>query len=393
MMHHNTITAACLIAAMGLMTTACGSKDDGQQQMAQGPLPISTITIQPMDIELATEYPATLKGKTDIDVRPQVSGFITSVNVDEGQRVSKGQVLFTLDKVTFQAAVDQAAAAVAQAQSSIAAANVAVGNARVTLDQKKRLLDKGIISQYEYTLAANQLSSAQAQLNQAQAAKSQAEASLAAARKNMSYTVITSPSNGVVGQIPMREGSLVSPSSPQPLTTISDNSQMYAYFSIGEKEILAMTDNGARSLQTAIAQMPEVRFQMSDGTIYGLPGKVATVSGIIDPTTGSASVRALFNNPDGLLHSGNTGKIIVPDMQSAVIVVPQKATFEIQDKKYVFTVGDSSKAVQTPITILPKDNGQSYVVTEGLVAGQQVITEGIGTKVKDGIQVKPIPAK
>lgn len=376
MQHSNlwhATTGACLVAVLSLTLASCGSKQE--QQMQQGPLPVAAITVEPADVELTTEYPATLKGKTDIEIRPQVSGFITRVHVDEGQRVRRGQVLFTLDQVTFQAAVEQA-------QAAVNAANVSVNNARITLDQKKRLLDKGIISQYEYTMAENSLSSARAQLNQANAA-------LASARKNLSYTVVTAPSDGVVGQIPMREGSLASPSSMQPLTTISDNSQVYAYFSIGEKDLLDMTENGSKSLAQAVAAMPAVKLRLSDGTEYALEGKVATVSGVIDPTTGSASVRALFSNPSGMLRSGNTGMILVPDVQTAALAVPQKATFEIQDKKYVFVVGDSSRAVQTPITILPKDNGQIYVVTSGLEAGQQIITEGIGTKVKDGVQVAP----
>ena len=259
---------------------------------------IATVTLAPQNVDLQSTYPATIKGKTDIDIRPQVTGFITKVHVDEGQRVRKGQALFTLDQVQFQAAVDQARATLNSAQT-------AVNTAKMTADSKKTLLDKNIISQYEYQLAENSLQQANAQLATAKAA-------LVNAQKNLAYTVVTSPSDGVVGQIPNREGSLASPSSAQPLTTVSDNSQVYAYFSLTEKDLLALSGNGKGSLDAAIKSMPAVRLKLSDGTIFPIEGKVATVSGVIDNNTGSSSVRALFSNPDGVLRSGATGQIIIP---------------------------------------------------------------------------------
>ncbi len=351
-----------------------------QQQQMQAPAPeIATITLTPQSADLQSTFPATIKGKTDIDIRPQVTGFITKVNVDEGQRVHKGQVLFTLDQVTFQAAVDQAKAAVNNAQT-------AVNTAKMTADNKKKLFDKNIISEYEYQLSQNSLAQAQAQLANAKAA-------LASAQKNLAYTVVTAPSDGVVGTIPNREGSLASPSSAQPLTTVSDNSQVYAYFSLTENDLLNLVGEGERTMDAAIKAMPEVQLRMSDGSIYPYTGKVATVSGVIDNATGASSVRALFNNPNGVLRSGATGQVILPDNKEAVIVIPQKATFELQDRRFVYVVNDSNKVVSTPITVEANNDGKNFVVNTGLQSGQRIAIEGVGTKLQDGMTINPVAPK
>jgi membrane fusion protein (multidrug efflux system) len=306
-----------------------------------------------------------------------VSGYITKVHVDEGQHVKKGQVLFTIDQVQFQAAVDQATAAVNSART-------AVSTAKLTEENKRHLYEKNIISEFDWQIAANQLNQAKAQL-------SQAEAALTTARKNLAYTVVTAPCDGVVGSIPNREGSLASPSG-QALTTVSDNTEVYAYFSLTEKDILKLTNGGAISLNDGIKNMPAVQLQLADGTMYAEAGKVATVSGVIDNTTGSASVRALFSNPNGMLRSGNTGSIVIPVVSENVITIPQKATFELQDLRYVYTVNDSNMTVSTPIKVLSQNDGQNFVVTEGLKAGDRVVVEGVGTKVREGIQIQPVDA-
>lgn len=371
-----TLKAAGIAATTAtlLIVSSCGKKQDAGQMQQQAP-EIAVLTVSEGSSELNNNYPATIKGKTDIAIRPQVTGFITKVHVDEGQQVRKGQVLFTLDQVQFQAAVDQAAASVAVAQT-------AVSTAKMTADNKKALLDKNIISEYEYQMADNQYQQALAQLKQAQAA-------LVTARKNLAYTTVTAPSDGVVGSIPNREGSLASPSSAEPLTTISNNSQVYAYFSLTEKDILHLVGNGERTLNNAIAQMPAVQLRLADGSIYPLEGKVATVSGVLDSSTGSANVRALFDNPTGVLRSGATGSIIMPQNNENVILVPQKATFELQDRRYVYVVNDSNKTVSTPITVLDLNDGVNYVVTSGLKSGDRIVTEGVGTSIKEGMVIKP----
>lgn len=380
-MKFSVFSPANLLVCTGALAvlTACGGGDKQAQQaamMAQQAPAIEVMTLSTGNSENQTVYPATLRGKTDIDIRPQVTGFITKVHVDEGQHVSKGQVLFTLDQVQFRAAVDQAQAAVNAAQTQ-------VNNAKLTAETNHRLFEKNIISQYDVQTADNALRTAQASLAQAQAA-------LVNAKKNLAYTVVTAPSSGVVGSIPNREGSLASPSSAQPLTTVSDNSSVYAYFSLTEKDILDMTDNGNRSLQKAIAAMPSVKLQLADGNLYGPEGKVATASGVIDQTTGAVSVRALFPNPSGMLQSGASGNVIIPRNQQDVIVIPQKATYELQDRKFVYVLADSNKVVSTPVEVVANVDGTTYVVTSGLTPGQKIAVEGVGTKLQDGMKIQPV---
>lgn len=373
--------AACAGLSVALIgMAACSGKGGGMADLLnQGGAPeLGVMTVEETTTELDHSYPATIKGKVDVDVRPLVSGFVTKVLVDEGQYVKAGQTLFTLDQVTFQAAVEQAQAGVNSAQT-------AVSSAQLTADNKKLLFDKNIISEYEYQLAMNQLATAKSQLANAQAA-------LTSARKNLAYTVVTAPVSGYVGSIPNREGTLASPSMQQPLTTISDNSEVYAYFSLTEKDILEMTE-GKGTLQQAINSMPEVRLELADGSIYPLPGKVMTISGVIDKTTGATSVRARFANPDGLLRSGSTGQVLVPNRMENVILIPQSATYELQDRRFVYVLNDSNKTVPTAITVNPLSDGQNFVVTEGLTPGQTVVVEGVGTKVQPDMEIKPVNRK
>lgn len=366
-----------LCLTLGIFMSSCGGGENAAQQQMVPQL--ATIDVAVSNAENQKEYPAVLEGKTDIAIRPQISGFITKVHVDEGQKVSKGQVLFTIDQVQYQAAVENAKAAVVTAET-------AVSTAQMTADTKAQLYTKNIISAYDNQLAQNNLATAKAALAQAKAALTQAT-------KNLSYTVVTAPSAGVVGSIPNREGSLASPSSVEPLTTVSDNSKVYAYFSLTEKDLLEMTDNGTRSLSEAIKSMPMVDLKLANGTIYPIKGEVATVAGVINTATGAASVRALFDNPSGMLRSGNTGSIVVPVKNENVIIIPQRATFEIQDKKFVFVVDENNTLVSRAITILPQNDGQNFVVLSGLAAGEKIVVEGVGTQsVREGVQIQPIDA-
>lgn len=358
----------------GTVITTLYSCSGNQQQQAAAPQ-IATMTVAYGSSDLESSYPATIKGRTDIDIRPQVTGFVTKVHVDEGQRVRKGQVLFTIDQVQFQAAVESAEAAVKVAES-------AVSTAQLTADNKKMLYGKNIISEYEWQMSENALAQAKAQLAQAQA-------SLTNAKKNLAYTVVTAPCDGVVGSIPNREGSLASPSSAQPLTTVSDNSEVYAYFSLNEKDLLEMTDNGTVSLEEKIKTMPEVKLRLADGSVYPESGKVATVSGVIDNTTGAANVRVLFPNRNGMLRSGSTGSILIPHKADSVIIIPQKATYEIQDRRYVYVVNDSNVTVATNVEVMDLNDGKTFIVKSGLEAGQRIAVEGVGVSVRDKMAVTP----
>lgn len=366
--NHIIYSAPLLLAGVALFIS-CSKKQDQQQQVPE----LAVITVGEENASLDNFYPATMHGKNDVEIRPQVTGFLTKVCVQEGQHVNKGQLLFTIDQVQLKAQVDAARAAVAVAQAN-------VNTAQTNADNNKILLDKNIISAPAYHTSVDALNVAKAQLNQA-------NAQLISARKNLSFANITSPVSGVVGSIDLKEGTLVSPSSL--LTIISNNGDVEAYFSFTEKEVLAMTDGGKRSLNEALKAMPEVSLQLPTGERYNHTGKIITVSGVIDPSTGSATVKAVFPNPDGMLRSGNTANIIIPTMHNNVILIPQKATYEVQDLKFCYVVGDSSKVHSTPIEISPESDGKNYIVTGGLKPGDIVVIEGVGISVKDGMQIKP----
>ncbi len=363
--------------ALGLLVfSACGNK---QQGLMMGGTPECAVqTLAATNSELTSAYPATIKGKQDVEIRPKVAGFITKLCVDEGSNVKKGQTLFVIDPVEYQAAVK-----VAEANVKVAEANVSTS--RLTAQNKRELRKKNIISDYELQTAENQLATMEATL-------AQAKAQLVNARNNLSYTNVTSPSNGVVGTIPFRVGSLVSGSAATPLTTVSDISDMYVYFSMTEKQLLEMTRQGGQNVEEAVAKnMTEVQLQLSDGTLYGDKGKIETISGVIDPTTGSVTVRAAFPNQNHILRSGGTGVALIPYKMENAILVPQKATYEIQDKKFVFVLQPDNTIKNTEIQVFNLDNGKDYVVTFGLKAGDKVVIENVNT-LKDGQQIKPITA-
>ncbi len=374
-----SLTLTCLVttATLGALLSSCGKKDESAQQ-AQAPQ-LQVLTVEQGDATLYKSLPATLKGKTDVDIRPQVSGNITAVHVEEGQHVRKGQVLFTLDQVPYQAAVDQALSAVNSAKTAVATSEINVSN-------QKALYERNIIPQTQYQVAENQLAQAKAQLAQAQAA-------LTSARNQLSYTVVKAPSDGVVGAIPYRVGALASPSMMTPLTTVSDNSEVYAYIALNQNDLLGMTDGGTRSLESAVKDIPNLKLVLSNGTEYPLEGRIESVSGLVDNATGAASVRVLFPNPSGMLRSGYTGQVLIPVQATNSILIPQKSTYEMQDMRYVFTLNDSNITVPTRIEVMELNDGKSFVVTEGLKPGDRIVTEGIGTTVRAGMPVQPVDAK
>lgn len=369
-----------------LMLASCKSKDDaaaaGQNQTPE----LAVVTVGETDATMETAYPATLEGDNDVEIRPQISGQLTSVLVNDGDHVVKGQVLFIIDAVTLQAAVDAAQSQVIQAQAAVVSAQAAVNTAQTTANNNKLLLDNNIISKPAYQISVDQLNMAKAQLNQANAGVRTAQASLASARKQLSYSKVVAPASGVVGQIDFKAGAYVTPQTM--LTVLSTNSEIEAQFSLTEKELLAMTEG--RSIEQAIAAMPAVSLQLPDGSTYPLKGRITAISGVTDSRTGSARAIALFPNPDGVLRTGGSANVLIPNTFSNVISVPQNATFEVQDLKYVFTVSpDSSKLVSTPITVAPQNDGQNFVVTSGLKPGDVVLVEGVGVSAREGMAIKP----
>jgi len=359
------------VLVMCLSFTSCGKQGQNGSQMIKE---LAVVSVSSSNVELISSYPAVIKGKQDVEIRPQVSGFITRLAVDEGSVVRKGQTLFIIDPVQYEEAVNAARAAV-----NVAKANMAT--AELTAQNKRELAKNNIIGAYDLQMAENSLLSSKALL-------AQATAQLVNAEKNLSYTRVSSPSDGVVGTIPFRVGSLVSPSIVTPLTTVSDISEMYAYFSMTERQLLGFTAKGTSS-KDILSTMPSVQLKLIDGTIYGDTGKVETMSGVIDQSTGSVSIRARFSNKSQILRSGGTGIVLVPAKMTDCIVIPQKATYEIQDKRFVYVVDDKSAVKSTPIEIFTLDDGQNFVVTSGLKVGDKIVVEGISS-LKDGMQIKAV---
>lgn len=353
------------------LATACGDKKSGMPGSSND---FAVVTVKATDADLNTSYPATIKGQQDIEIRAKVSGHITRVLVDEGATVRKGQALFEIDRTQYAAAVKAAEAQINVVKSQIATQELTVAN-------KKMLLDKAIISKYDYDMATNSLESLKAQL-------AAAKAQYLNAKDQLSFCTITSPSNGVVGEIPYRVGSLVSASTVEPLTTVSNIAKMYVYFSMTEKQLLGLSRESG-GVNEAITKMPAVRLMLADGSEYGNPGVISAISGVIDQATGSVQIRADFDNAGHILRSGGTGSVLIPTHASNVIIIPQKATYEIQDKKFVYTVGKDNKAKSTEITVLPQNDGKDYVVTSGLKAGDRIVVEGIN-KLKNEMEINPI---
>ncbi len=363
---------AIMLATGGLILPSCKGNSNQQVQGGQAP-ELAVMTVSENDAALETAYPTSLEGENDVEIRPQVSGFLTKVLVEDGQHVSKGQVLFTIDQVQLQAAVDQAQAAVAVAQAN-------VNTAATSANNNKILLDKNIISASAYQTSVDALNAAKAQLQQA-------KAGLTSAKKNLSYSSVTAPVSGIVGDIPYKEGTLVSPSTL--LTILSSNNQMRAYFSMNEKAVLDLTDGGKRLIKDAVNDLPEVSLRLATGNVYPYKGKIVSISGVLDQSTGSARVKAVFPNPDGMLHSGNTGEVLIPSIYTNSMSIPQNATYEVQDIKFCFVVGDSAKVHSTAITVAPENDGKNYIVTSGLKPGDVVVTEGVGISVRDGMVITP----
>ena len=366
-------TKILLIAVLTVVLASCGGgKSGGKPNFGDNEYAVRTV--QGQNADLQTTYPATIKGVQDVEIRPKVSGFITKLCVKEGQQVKAGQLLFVIDNVTY-------AAAVRQAKAAVNAAKAQLNTARLTYNNSEKLFKNNVIGSYELQSSKNAMEIAAAQL-------AQAEAAYVSAKQNLDFCFVTSPANGVIGDLPYRVGALVSASSQQALTTVSNNSTMQVYFSMTEKDLLDMTKT-AGGVNAAISSYPAVKLQLADGSIYNHPGKVATVSGVIDPTTGTVSMRADFPNPERVLKTGASGSIVVPHTATSAVVVPQDAVVEVQDKHFVYVVGKDNKVKYTPVEINSQNDGKNYIITSGLHIGDRFVVNGVSS-LQDGMEIKPL---
>ena len=327
--------------------------------------------VKAADKELSTSYSATIRGRQDIDIYPQVSGTIEKLCVTEGQTVRRGQLLFVIDQIPYRAALKTAVA-------NVEAARAAMATAELTYNSNKELYAQKVVSEFSLKTAENTYLTAKAQLTQA-------EAQEVNARNNLSYTEVKSPSDGVVGALPYRVGALVGANLPYPLTTVSDNSDMYVYFSMTENQLLALTRQYG-DMDEALKNMPEVELRLNDNSVYNKKGVIESISGVIDRQTGTVMARVVFPNESRLLHSGASGTVVVPSIYKDCIAIPQGATVQMQDKVVVYKEVDG-KAVSTLITVAGINDGREYEELSGIQSGDEIISEGAGL-VREGTQVK-----
>ena len=358
-----------MFAAAAVLFASCGG-GGGRPTFGDNEYPV--LAVGTSSTEMQTTYPATIKGVQDVQICPKVQGFITQINVKEGQTVGVGQVLFVLDNATYQAQVRHS-------QASVNTAQAACNTAKLSYENAQKLFENKVIGDFELQSATNSYESAKAALSQAQAG-------LASAKEMLSFCYVKSPAAGVVGTLPYKKGTLVNTASV--LTTVSNNSQMEVYFSLTEKDALAMAQaEGGQN--AAMGAMPNVQLQLADGTVYAHEGKVTKMSGVIDAATGSVQVIALFPNPERLLKSGGSGSIIIPKSNSSAIIIPQSCVSEVQNKKFVYLLDKGNKVKYTEIKVDPQNDGNNYIVTDGLKSGDKYVTNGI-TKLNDGMEIVPI---
>ena len=360
------------VAASTFLFAAC---NETKTTASKGETYYEILEVALSDRTLSTGYSAAISGVQTVEIRPQVSGMITEILIEEGESVRKGQVLFVIDQTPYKAAYEIASA-------NIKSAEAALSTAQLIYDSNKDLFEQDVVSEFDLMTAQNDLTDAEARL-------ALCKAELVNASNNLSYTEVRSPVNGVASMIPYRVGALVSSSITQPLVTVSDDSKVYAYFSMAENQMLDMVQQYG-SLNNAIKQMPEVELMMSNGQMYEHTGKINAISGTISENTGAVSLRAVFNNRNHLLRNGGSGTIIIPMSITDCIVIPQTATYELQDRIFVYKVIDG-KASASEIHVAPQNNGTEYIVTSGLKVGEVIVAEGAGL-IKEGTPIKSRPS-
>ncbi len=353
-----------------MIMSSCGNKKNTDNPAALIEYPVQAIERQNVTID--SEYPVTIKGQEDVEIRPRIDGFIDAIFIDEGSAVKKDQVLFKINSPSAEQAL-------LSAQALVSSSSAALNTAKLNIDRTRPLVEKGIISKV-------QLATYEDAYKQAQALLKQAQASLMNAQATIDWTKVKSPVDGVVGEISFRQGSLVDKSNI--LTTVSSIGNVYAYFSMNEKQLMTFLNNLEGQTQAEkIKHIPPVKLVLADGAEYPEAGKIETITGSINSTTGTANLRAEFSNQNKILRSGTSGKIYIPTQMNNIFVIPQKATFAQQNKVLVYTLqGDS--AVQRVITVVPYDNGASFIVTDGLSDGDKIISDGLST-LKNGKKIKP----
>lgn len=350
-----------------------GGRPGAGNQGAPSEYPV--LTLSNTNITVHQDFPATIEGQRVVEIRPMVNGYIQDIKVNEGDRVRKGQLLFKISNPVLDEAV-------VSAQAHIASATADVNSATLEVEKVKPLVEKDIVSSYR-------LKSAELTLQVRKAALEEANTALRNAKTNLDYTFVKSPENGIIGTIPYKNGALVGSNSVEPLTTLSDISEVFAYFSWNEKQVLDLIAGlPAAEADKRIKDLPPATLILSNSSEYPLKGRIEMASGLISTETGAGTFKAVFKNPDGVLRSGFSALVRLPKVYDNVVVVPQSATFEMQDKRFVYTVGQDNKVASASITYVPTDDGKSFIVTDGLKTGDRIVTQGI-IMLRDGATIIP----
>lgn len=370
---HTLLTIACL------QLFSCNSAEKtGAPGGGYGPQPVKdfkVLTLAPRPAKVNVDFPATIQGQQIIEIRPKIDGYVEAIYVQEGAAVKKGQLLFRISNPQYEQEVITAAASIKSAEADVDAAKMQVAKV-------KPLVEKDIVSKYE-------LESTQYTLRAKEATLAQAKAALANARTNVGYTILRSPSDGVIGTIPYKVGALVSSTNTEPLTNLSSIGNVYAYYSLNEKQLLQfLAVSKGTTIQQKINNMPAAALVLADGTEYPEKGKIELASGMISTETGTATFKALYKNPLGLIRSGASATVRIPTESDTALVIPQSATYELQDKRLVYIVIKDNKVVSTAITAIPSDNGRFFIVTSGLKTGDNVVLEGL-IGLRDSTQINP----
>lgn len=353
--------------------SSCGTSS-AEIPTAAPPLELPVISISSQSVTTYSDFSATLEGSRDIEIRSQVDGYLSTIYVDEGAYVKKGQALFKIDPRPYREQLNTA-------NAILLSAKAALENASINVKKLEPLVQNKVVSDV-------QLRSAQASYDAARANVAQAQAQVQSAKINLSFTSVLAPANGYVGSIPFKTGSLVSKTQPEALTVLSENRSVHAYFTMSEVDFIHFKENfKGTTIQEKIRNLPGVDLILADNTTYSSKGRVELAQGNFDKSNGTISFRAVFNNDAGLLRSGNTGKIRISNLGAATLLIPQQATFEIQDKVFAYALDDSNKVVGTPITITGT-SGRFYMVSDGLKNGDKIVYKGVD-RLRDGMLIKP----
>jgi membrane fusion protein (multidrug efflux system) len=363
------------VVLLGLVLFSCGPKKQNANNNA--PKDYAVLTIQPREATTYDDYPATIQGEEIIEIRPMVDGYLEDVYVPEGAMVKKNQLLFKIKNPQYEQAVITAKAAIKIAEADV---NVA----KKSVEKVRPLVEKDIVSKYELEFAQYTLQSKEAVL-------AQANSTLANAKTNLDYTIIRSPQNGIIGAIPYKIGALVNSATANPLTTLSNIENVYAYFSMNEKQLLTLSSTVAgNSMQEKLNHLPSATLLLADGTEYPDKGKLETASGLINTETGTASFKAIFPNPMGIIHSGASATVRLHTTIESAIMVPQSATYELQDKRFVYKLLNNNRVKSTAVTYTPTSDGQFMIIFDGLKKGDRIVLNSYNLQDSTLIIPKPV---